>query len=450
MGWVSTKAPVPAFPALAFVFFALATCMVAVSPPRFLYDEIYYHQYATDIVQKGFGLTYLRELYAPTGPLYAFVHQGLIWFTGLEIVPMRLATNVLFLSSALIVTTLLAVSRAPDASSIPALAYAMPFAGVTFGLALTEVPAMLAASLGTLALVKGLSLADEKDRGQPSAYWLFVFAGLLYAAAVWGRQNYLAIVVALPVLFFGVRGFALGPWLVVTTIFCSVAAALFVIWGGLVPVAARYASDTAAAPIAEGVIASLNVVHGFYALGYAAVLLGVLSPRVFVRKVGIVAVCVLVALTAVLFLRLRVLPSRFLFERLMGSAAMEVMGIVLGVLFAFLGLWLLASVMVQCYGVVFGRSGHADAPAKGSLLGALSALELKDRIYVFASLAWLLILASNMKILHQFNSRYVTVAAPFILITAARHFDLTNGAIVRLVCGFAASMLFLANYYEWL
>jgi hypothetical protein len=54
-----------------------------------------------------------------------------------------------------------------------------------------------------------------------------------------------------------------------------------------------------------------------------------------------------------------------------------------------------------------------------------------------------------MKIGHQFSSRYVLVALPFILITAAHHFRPTPLAAARLTVGFVASMAFLAKQYDW-
>lgn len=465
MNWLSRQVSVQAVSALAFVFFAVAMAIIAVSPPNFLYDEVYYHGYAIELSEKGFGLTYLRELIAPTGPLYAFVHQILAWMTDLRILPMRVATNVMFASAAMAIAILLSMVRAQNASSVPALIYGIPYAGVTFGLALTEVPAMLAASVATLALVKGLLLIDDRcEASRPSgasrqiaAYALCILAGLLYAGAVWGRQNYLVAIFALPVMFFFSRGFALLPWMVVTGILGSLSALLFLIWGGLVPEAVRYVSTDPRDGLGHGIVAGLNIAYGITALGYAAVLFCILSPRVFVARTGVIAVsAVLSAAAFTLLENLRFMPSKFLLERLIGPAATEFLGVVLGIPFTFLGLWLLLSVLLRCYETVAGREAQPEAHAsygswsKHPVLRGLLALEMKDRLYVFASFAWLLILASNMKILHQFSSRYVVVAAPFLLITAARHFEPTRGAVLRLVGGFTVSMIFLANYYRWL
>jgi hypothetical protein len=465
MGLMSDHVSSKALWGLAVIFFAVSTVLVFISPSAFLYDESYYFQYAVQLADKGFGTAYLRELNSPTGPLYAFVHQMLSLITDLRIVPMRLMTNLMFAASAMMVAIMLSMVRVQNPTSVPALAYGIPFAGVTFGLALTEVPAMLAASVGTLALIKGLLMVDVwckgvKTAGQPpkiAAYAFFVLAGLLYASAVWGRQNYLAAVLALPVLFVSNRGFALLPWLLVTAITCGLSAMLFVTWGGLVPEAVRYVSNDARSGFDNGIVAGLNIVYGIYALGYTAFLFCVLSPRVFVARVGVIALSAALAVVAVVSLKtLRLLPSKFLLERLLGSSAMDLVGIAAGTLFSFLGFWLLLSVLLRCYAVAGGRETRSEVSAPHgaklitSLLTGLRGLEMKDKLYLFASLAWLLILASNMKILHQFNSRYVVVAAPFLLITAARHFEATRSSVIRLVCGFTVSMIFLANYYRWL
>lgn len=83
------------------------------------------------------------------------------------------------------------------------------------------------------------------------------------------------------------------------------------------------------------------------------------------------------------------------------------------------------------------------------LFERLGRIGCNEKLYLFGATAWLLILASNMKISHQFSSRYVVVAAPFLLITAIYHFRPSTAAFLRLICGFALSMLLLANYYEW-
>ena len=238
MEWLNRQVPGPFVWCLAVFFFVASMTMIAMSPSRFLYDEVFYHGYAVELSDKGLSISYLRELIAPTGPLYGFAHLILGSLTDLRVVPMRLATNVMFATSAAAVVLLLSMVRVQSPSSVVALSYGIPFAGVTFGLALTEVPAMLAASVGTLALIKGLLMVDDwckrvKTAGQPpkvAAYAFFVLAGLLYASAVWGRQNYLVAVLALPVLFVSNRGFALVPWLLITVITCGLSAVLFVTW----------------------------------------------------------------------------------------------------------------------------------------------------------------------------------------------------------------------------
>ena len=463
--WISNQVPEKAFWGLAWFCFAVSVFLVAFSPSSLIYDEIHYHPYATQLQEKGFGLVYVRELAAPPGPLSGIVHYLLAWVTELRIVPMRVATSVLFALSAVAIASLLAGVRSRNASAVPALAFGIPFAGMTFGLALTEVPAMLAASLAILGLTKALLMMDELPASggiHPVAVWLGLYAlvavaGFFYAGAVWGRQNYLAAVLALPILFFSRRGFCWMPWIIVTAMVCGLSALLFAVWGGLVPEAVRFVSDGSKDALSGSSMPLLNLSHGIYGLGYAGILFGVLSPRVFAVNGRLISASAVMSIAAVIFPgSLRALPSKFLLERLIGPAAVEFAGVAFGLLFSFLGFWLLLSVVERCYQLlwprrdgVFSDSAPNTRP-KGSLLHRLRALEMKDKLYLFACLAWLLILASNMKILHQFNSRYVVVAAPFLLITASRHFEPTRGAVLRLIAGFTMSMIFLINCYKWL
>ncbi len=91
---------------IAGVFFVLVMAMIAGSPDKYIYDEIYYYRYAKDLSEKGMGLAYLRELIAPPGPLHGIVHHALSWATGLRPIPMRVVTNGLCLAAGMCVSLL--------------------------------------------------------------------------------------------------------------------------------------------------------------------------------------------------------------------------------------------------------------------------------------------------------------------------------------------------------
>ena len=452
--------------ALFAAFFFVSFVAIAVSPKVHIYDEIYYYQYVTDLNEKGLNVVYVRELIAPTGPLYGFIHAGISWFTGLSLVPMRLATNVMFALAGIVVGCALWITRSENFWSAPALAYAVPFAGVATGLALTEVPALLAASAGVATLVGGLALIERNKTGAGSlpgstplaAYLLFVLAAVLFAASVWGRQNYLAALIALPLLFLTDSRFLWRPWLLVTGIATGLSAVLFVIWNGLVPEAVRFVSDGSKADQKADVFFGLNIGYGVLSLGYAAALFGVLAPGLFCRRLSVLVSCFIAAvLAAVVLPSLRFLPSYDALGPVLGHVLKPLAMVFFGALLAFFGFWLLVSVGLRCWerikqeerSILSRDEVHGKKGGRTRFLSAIAASSLSTRFYLFGAAAWLLILGTNMKIGHQFSSRYVVVALPFILITAAHHFRSTPLAAARLTVGFVASMAFLAKKYDW-
>lgn len=444
--------------AIAGVFFVVVMAMIAGSPDRYIYDEVYYHQYATDLAKKGMGVDYLRELIAPPGPLHGIVHYALGWATGLRPIPMRIVTNGVFLASGMCASLLLWRVGSREAWYGMAFLYAIPFAGVVIGVSLTESSAMLAATLASLLAVMGAqtldscrqALGDKLLGGKWFGYGLVAMAGFLYASAVWGRQNYLVVLAALPLLFFHARGFAWRPWVLVTLLTGSGSFLLFGIWGGLVPEAVRFVSLGGEDSKPAGVVAGLNIVFGIRSLAYAALAFGILAPGVFKREWRLVFLCGAVALLGCLiFEPMRFLPSAYLVSKFLEEDILVPASIVFGAGFAFFGFWLFASVVWNCWDLISGDALGTCRKSVG-LFKRLGCLGWNEKLYLFGAAAWLLILASNMKISHQFSSRYVVVAAPFFLFTAIYHFRPSTGAFLRLICGFALSMFLLANYYEWI
>jgi hypothetical protein len=440
--------------AIAGVFFVVVMAMIAFSPQKYIYDEVYYHQYATDLAEKGMGLKYLRELIAPPGPLHGMAHYALGWATGFRPIPMRVVTNGFCLAAGVCAGLLLLRVGRREAFYCAALLYAIPFGGVVLGVSLTESSAMLAATIATLVVVMGAQALDDGSResgAQSGAEWvgyaLVGLAGFLYAAAIWGRQNYLVVLPALPILFFFARGFAWRPLLIVTLVAGTGAGLLFGIWGGLVPEAVRFVS--AGRGDASGVVAGLNIIFGIRSLSYAAIAFGILAPGVLRLDFRLLCVCGVGALIGCVFFEpMRFLPSAYLISKNLGEVFLFPASIVFGAGFAFLGFWLFVSVVWNCWEFikppVLGI--HEKTVGLASRLGRIG---WNEKLYLFGTFAWLLILASNMKISHQLSSRYVIVAAPFMLITAVFHFRQSVAAIIRLICGFIVSMFLLANYYEW-
>jgi hypothetical protein len=441
---------------IAGVFFVATLAMIVVSPDRYIYDEVYYHKYATELAEQGMGRAYIRGLIGPPGPLHGIAHYSFGWATGFMPIPMRVVTNGMVLVAGLCASLLFWRVGRREAWYAVAMIYGIPFGGVVIGLSLTESSAILAATLATLLVMIGVQslncgvvLTRGGWRREWIGYGLVALAGISYAAAVWGRQNYLVVLPALPLLFFYPGGFAWRPWLLVSLLAGSASTLLFVIWGGLMPERVMYISDGGGAVNAAGVLAGLNIVFGIRSLGYAALIFGILAPDVFRRNNRLVFLSAVVALLgSTIFEPMRFLPSAQLVRKILGESYVVPASIMAGAGFAFLGFWLLTSVLLNCWNLI-SCSDAAIRERSVGLSTRLGSIGWNEKLYLFGAAAWLLILASNMKILHQFSSRYVVVAAPFLLITAMYHFKPTAGALARLFCGYTGSMFLLANYYEW-
>jgi hypothetical protein len=441
----------------AGLFFTGTMAMIVFSPDKYIYDEGEYCKYATNLVEQGMGVAYVRELHAPPGPLHGIVHYSFGWATGFRPIPMRVVTNGIVLVVGLCASLLFWRVGRREAWYGTALLYGFPFAGVVIGVSLTESSAMLAATLATLFVVMGAQSLDcgnltsgGKGRRQWGGYALVAMAGILYAAAVWGRQNYLVVLAALPLFFLSPGGFAWRPWVLMSLLMGSGSALLFIIWGGLVPEAVRSIADGGGTKNADGVVAGLNIIFGIRSLAYAALIFCLLAPGVFRRDYRLVFLSAGAAVMGCLIWEpMRFLPSAPLVSKMLGESFLVPVSILFGAGFSFLGFWLLASVFLNCRALL--STLHLNTIGKQmGLLERLGSIGLNKKLYLFGAAAWLLILASNMKIHHQFSSRYVVVAAPFLLITAIYHFQPTAGAIIRLICGYSVSMVLLANYYEWL
>jgi hypothetical protein len=427
-----------------------------VSPDRYIYDEVFYHKYATDLAEQGMGGAYVRGLIGPPGPLHGIAHYSFGCATGFMPIPMRVVTHGMVLVASLCASLLFLRVGRREAWYGVALFYGIPFGGVVIGLSLTESSAILAATLATLLVVIGAQSLDGSvpltrggERQKRIGYGLVALAGILFAAAVWGRQNYLVVLPALPLLFFCPSGFAWRPWLLVSLLAGSGSVLLFLTWGGLMPEGVRFISDSGGAINAAGVLAGLNIVFGIRSLAYAALIFSILAPDVFRRNNLLVFLSAVAALLGSTILEpMRFLPSAQLVSKILGESYVVPISIMAGAGFSFLGFWLLASVLLNCWDLMSSPDPNFRERSVG-LFKRLGSIGWNEKLYLFGAAAWLLILATNMKILHQFSSRYVVVAAPFLLITAIYHFKPTVSAIVRLVGGYAVSMFLLANYYGW-
>ena len=268
--------------AVLLVAFLALVAMVVTSPGHFLHDATEYTQYVPLLRQYGLTEAFLDSLPGAAGPLYAFVHLAFAPLTDLRPVGMRLVN----VASLVVVTAILAAwlrqQNCRDYLVAAGSILIVPMTWVMAGLALTEMPAMVFATLSLYLLLKGVEALEQE---RPVLRW-FVASGIFLAVAAWGRQPYLLLAGVPAVQALLDRRLRI-PALAVVAIVVVSAMPLVIAWEGLVP------PDDAAD---EG----LSLLHGAISLGYASICFFLLAPRVksTSRKSFIAAAVILAALNA--------------------------------------------------------------------------------------------------------------------------------------------------------
>ena len=294
---------------LLVAFLGLVT-MVVTSPGSFLHDGPEYVKYVPLLRQHGLTEAFLDSLPGAAGPLYAFVHLAFAPLTDLRPVGMRLVNVALLVVVAGILAAWLRQQNCRDYLVAACSILVVPMTWVMAGLALTEMPAMVFATLSLYLLLKGVEALEQE---RPVLRW-FAASGICLAVAVWGRQPYL-LLAAVPVVMALLDRRLRIAALVFAAIVATLTIPLIIAWEGLVPPA-------------DGADEGLSLLHGAISLGYAGICFFLLVPRLqwFFRKPFIVAAIILAALNAwygiVVYAPVETLASAFLSQD--GMAAYSV------------------------------------------------------------------------------------------------------------------------------
>jgi hypothetical protein len=377
--------------------------LVAKSPNRFTYDELFFAHYASILQEYGFTVKFLRALDAAPGPLSAVVQVTLQPLTHLRPVGMRFVNVSLLVALALIlVASFKSEEKNRWVSGFSVLI--VPMAWVVGGMALSEISAMVFVTLSLYLQLLGLDLLDEC--GSPSTW--FLAAGASLGIAVWGRQPYL-LLGGVP-MFVSLLDRRLRP---AALVFFSIAAALtiplFVIWRGLLP------------PSQHSLHPSLTLAHGLMSFGYAGFCFFLLAPRY--RWLPAKIIIALVVLTTVVNASLGafvIYPVHSLFQRVLPPLLFAAYGELAGSLFLSLGVVFLAALLRMTW------------------------TERHDvrRLTIHAGL--LCICAAPMLDPHQYSSRYTAMSLPYLILTAQpwRQWKLDTAIAAALGCGIGFMSLY--------
>lgn len=248
---------------------ALITLQFVFDRPPF-YDEDDYLQNVAILQKHGFSNAYLLNLIGSAGPLYSVVHYLFEPLTHLQSPFVRLI-NTGFLAGTMYLTSL-TLRLLPHTNRLYALmAMAIPMTYVISGLALTEAPAVFFFSTGVYLI----SASAAQGNAYTTAIIQSLSGGLCISVAILGRQPYLLVLAALPILFFYQKDDIKGVVLLLLALVMSLAmpAYVFMIWNDLVAPSDAASYDQIAS---EGV--SYRLDFFFLCIAYYCIALFLIAP----------------------------------------------------------------------------------------------------------------------------------------------------------------------------
>jgi hypothetical protein len=392
---------------VAFLLLAVAASRMKVIYLQ--HDEQWHLNTAVTLRAEGMTRKYLLEHPGGPGPLYAVIHTAFAPLTGLERPGIRLVNMALFV---LTVAAAAVLYRRQGLGHPLASAWHMMAAPMMYGAvggALTDVPSLLFFVAHLPLLLAAVSAADAPDgAARARSVGLAVLAGLLYGVAVVGRQQFLAALVAVPILGLGSR----RAWPALAAFVASglaIPVPLFVLWGGLVPPAAQFVSH------------GISVTYGMLSFSYAGAVYSIYDPRFFLRLRGLAIIAASILVHLALDIR-EVVPS--------STGALRV-----------LPEWLIPYFIPATCGFLIG-------------LGICFLIELAetalayrhDREMLFLLAVAFFLLLTPLKINHLFSSRYVIPALPMILLIAERRCPDTPWKVLRMAAACAFGLTTFARF----
>lgn len=352
------------------------------SPHALVYDEPYHIGLAKAASEQGWKAALTSdENKSAAGPLYAWLHLFASPLTDLE------APSVRWLNFGCLIAMITCVSlhlHRRDQSIAPAIALlGVPFIWPAVGIALTEVPALLAFTAFVILCLRILkqSANVEESHGTTTRALVSIAAGLALGISVLGRQTYLVCFPCLLIVACVHRHFWKETLVILSTATLT-CGWLFVLWKGLVP------------PSQQMTNSGIRMDHLTLSLAYLAVATLIIDPGWFGGIGWKQCVSAFVLATTVAAIAFRGLdpPAAGLLSKLLPSSSLPTFGTLIRALMLTGGLlWclqLLREIQLRCQ----------NAPSLLILL-------------LLAALA-----AAPAKVSHQFSSRYVVGALTLIVV----------------------------------
>jgi hypothetical protein len=366
-------------------------------PP--FYDEEDYLRNVYLLHTYGFSIEYLKHHIGAAGPLHSVIHYFLEPLTKLQPPYVRLV-NIAFLLAAMY-TISLTLKLLGRTSSCSLYVMAIPMTYVIAGLALTEMPAIFFLALGIFFIIK----STQKNNFSAASIFLLIAGGGCISLAIIGRQPYLVVVAAFPILFIDKNINAKSIFSLLITIAVSLAMPLYIfyVWKGLVaPQEASFFNGIAQ----EGTLYRPDFF--ILCLAYFSIVFFFIAPHFFLvpnfliynkKNIAVIWSIVLVCIIAFnYYYRLIVfLPLFSVVNKILPYSIMNAASILFGSAIITLAIVFVARIIYKYYEHGFSK------------------------YYLFYALASVLVAFTCIKITGQFSSRYAAQAIP-LLIPLANYF----------------------------
>lgn len=388
-------------------------------PP--FYDEDDYLQNVAILQKYGFSNAYLLNLIGSAGPLYSVVHYLLEPITHLQSPYVRLV-NTGFLAGTMYLTGLTLRLLPHSYRLYTLMAMAIPMTYVISGLALTEAPAVFFFSAGVYLI----SASALQCNAYATAIVQSLSGGLCFSIAILGRQPYLLVLAALPILFIYQKDDIRRVLLLLLALAMSLVlpAYVFMIWNDLVAPSDAALYDQIAS---EGV--SYRFDFFFLCIAYYCIALFIIAPGFYriPQKREIVMYIVLYLILAFINYKFEFIHFfflRFIVEKFVPSPDLiPILEILFGAALPLLGFYFLATLYHQLQRAAFKRE------------------------LVFYSAAMILIALSCVKITWGFSSRYAAQAIPLLILTGSYFYKPSKYNSIRISAGVILGLLSVVSYF---
>ncbi len=383
--------------------------LVLASPPILFFDEPAYAQYARLLRQHGPTAQFLTALPGSAGPLHAFVQILFEPITGSAAIGTRLV-NVFLLT--LLIAALAGILRRRSATYpwISAASVLMlPAVWVIAGLALTEIPAILVATISLALLLRGL---EALEHNQPQLLW-FAASAITLAIAAWGRQPYILLAGIPLFLAFLDRRLRVAA-IVYLAITLTLTLPLFLLWNGLTPPHDRTYYQKWLAPS-----------HALLSFGYTGLWFYFLAPGYgWMPRKHLLILSVPIAIANFLTGAIALYPFWGLLAPHLPDAANYAYGTGCGT-------------VILTFGATF-------------LVRLLTYLrEIRHNLPLASINAGLLFLvASPALIPYQYSARYTAIALPFLILSVEPSRDWSWRTVAAAALGCALGYMSLAGYHH--